>query len=521
MNDGASVAAGAAAPVLRPVWIVGVIGHRTLAAPAPLERVVTAQLEMLRAAAGARGGEIHLLCSVAAGTDLIAIRAARRLNLPVHLLLPLPDEEFFEDFADAPAALAEARAALAEARARLERDSVNIVLTSGGRPDCYFDTDVRIVESSDLVVAVWDGLQTDKLGGTAQLAALAEAMKKPVVQIHPATLAVTSARHDAAQWPPGDEQWDRLARMGIFAPDAAAATDEDRSRAIKNRLSTAANADAFDFRRAAQLLIILGALAGLAGLTHGILAKRVPGGVVTALQATQLVLSLLVLHRRWSITRSTLVDKWTNARIGAEIWRGLASSLPFTDPLRPTAGQLLPEWRRVAVSLGTLVNRYRQPHFARQAVPLAAFKDDYGRERLENQHKYYTRELGRSARWSRRLPAIARRCSQATPAFVVLAMLNRAAGLGWDNHPVGIIVVAVLPAFLPIIAAVADGLVSTFDHQRRQNRFSSIVLSLELLRTELKHLGTEDSVRKLVERCERLLLSEQVEWRHVTKKVKV
>ena len=100
-------------------------------------------------------------------------------------------------------------------------------------------------------------------------------------------------------------------------------------------------------------------------------------------------------------------------------------------------------------------------------------------------------------------------------------MVNRAAGLGWDNHPVGIIVVAVLPAFLPIIAAVADGLVSTFDHQRRQNRFSSVVLSLELLRAELKHLGTEDSVRKLVERCERLLLSEQVEWRHVTKKVKV
>ncbi|MBL9210091.1 MAG: SLATT domain-containing protein [Opitutaceae bacterium] len=508
-------------PVLRAVWIVGVLGHRRLSDPAGVETVLERELRSLAAAAKARGGEIHLLVSVAAGTDLVAIRVARRLGLPVHLLLPLPEQEFLTDFAGQPEALAEAKAALAEVRAHLDRDSVNIALTRGGRPECYFDTDVRLIESADVLIPVWDGLPTGNLGGTGEIVALGSALKKPMVTIHPTRLTVTVENFEPQTWPPFDAQWDWIVKQEIVAPAPDCTSDLARANLIRARLSKEARSDAFDFRKVAQLLIILSALGGLIGMTHGILAGRNPGHIVTVLQAVQFVLSLWALRERRRFTRAALVVKWTNARIGAEICRGLEAGLPFTDPLRPIAGNVMPEWRRFAVSFGILTNRHRQSQFARQPDPLIAFRDDYARERLENQEQYFAKELVKSSRRARRLPDIAKRCTQATPIFVAVAMLNRVAKLNWGASQWGLIVVTVLPAVLPIVAAVSDGLVSTFDHKRRSDRFKDTAHSLRLLRAELAHLRTEDSIRNLVDRAERLLLIEHLEWRYVTRRIKL
>jgi hypothetical protein len=513
--------ASESSPLLRAVWIVGVLGHRRLSNPAGVETVLERELRALDAAAKARGGEIHLLVSVAAGTDLLAIRVARRLDLPVHLLLPLAEDEFLEDFAEQPEALAEVKAAMAEVRAHLDRDSVNIALTRGGRPECYFDTDVRLVESADVLIPVWDGLPTGKLGGTGQLVALGSAQKKPTVFIHPTRLTVTVENFDPQTWPPFDAQWNWIVKQEIVAPAADCTSDLDRAKVIRARFSKEAQSDAFDFRQVAQLLIILSALGGLIGMTHGILAGRNPGHIVTVLQAVQFVLSLWALRERRRLTRAALVVKWTNARIGAEICRGLEAGLPFTDPLRPTAGNIMPEWRRFAVSFGILTNRHRQSRFARQPDPLMAFRDEYARERLENQEQYFAKELVKSSRRARRLPDIAKRCAQATPIFVAIAMLNRVAKLNLAANQWGLILVTVLPAVLPIVAAVSDGLVSTFDHKRRSDRFKDTAHSLRLLRAELTHLRTEDSIRNLVDRAERLLLIEHLEWRYVTRRIKV
>jgi len=511
----------ASSPVLRAVWIVGVLGHRRLSDPAGVETALEREFRSLAAAAKARGGEIQVLVSVAAGTDLVAIRVARRLGLPVHLLLPLAEEEFLTDFAGQPEVLAEVQAAIAEVRAHLDRDSVNIALTRGGRPECYFDTDVRLVESADVLLAVWDGQTTDNLGGTGQIVALGSAQKKPLVVIHPTRHTVTVENFEPQTWPPFDAQWNWIVEEEIVAPAPGCTSDLERANLIRARLSKEARSDAFDFRKVAQLLIILSALGGLIGMTHGILAGRNPGHVVTVLQAVQFVLSLWALRERRRFTRAALVVKWTNARIGAEICRGLEAGLPFTDPLRPIAGNVMPEWRRFAVSFGILTNRHRQSRFARQPDPLIAFRDEYGRERLENQEQYFAKELIKSSRRARRLPNIAKYCAQATPLFVAVAMLNRVAKLNWAANPWGLIVVTVLPAMLPIVAAVSDGLVSTFDHKRRSDRFKDTAHSLRLLRAELAHLRTEDSIRNLVDRAERLLLIEHLEWRYVTRRIKL
>lgn len=507
---------------IAPVWVVGVIGHRALE-PARIEPALERELAALARAVTQRDGELHVLVSAAAGTDLAAIRAARRLALPVHLLLPLEEAEFLADFGGDDLARAEARRALAEARANPQRDTVRIARTAGARPACYFDTDAQIVDSSDVMLMAWNGAPSDKLGGTAQLAALALALKKPIVHLDPSTLAVRRENLEPAAWPPADEHWQWLRGQGILTPTAEAinAGEATRAATVKTRLSQLARRHADMFRGAARTLIILSALSGLAGIAIAVIANHVTSEVVLALQAMQLVMLAWVLRTRWLLTRRTVLVQWTHARAAAEIWRGLAAALPFVDPFRPMVAETLPAWRRFAVSMGVLIFRSRQREIATATSPLAAFKAAYARERLEPQCDYYARELAKTARWGNLLPTLAKRCSFAAAVFVVLAMFDRAAGLDWTAHAWGVLLVVVLPALLPLLAAFAEGLASSFDLQRRHNRFHTTLAALRQHRDELPHLKTEGSVRHLVERTERLLLAEQAEWHAVTQKLKV
>jgi hypothetical protein len=513
------------APLLRPVWIIGVLGHRTLAQPGQVEARMESEMRRLVGEAARRGGELHVQVSADAGTDLLAIRVARTLGLPLHILLPLEQDEFFEGLTGHAGEIGEARAAIEEARAYRNGDTVQVAMTTGSKPDCYFDTDMRILETSDLLLTVWDGAATDKLGGVGQTAGLARAVRKPSIIIHPDTLAVTHESYRPETWPPSDEHWDLMASSGIFSGEAPAgsATDTDpgRSKLIKARMSELAKADAFDFRRTATRLIAVGALTGLVGLVAGILTTRTTRMASAGLYALQLLLSLWMLHRRWQLKRHSVVNQWANARIGAEIWRGLASSLPMADPLRPALANLMPEWRRFALSLGLLINRHRQTAFPRDAQGLDAFKKEYLGVRLKDQRTYFSKELERSAKWARHLPAIAKRCSQVVPVFTILALLNRVFSFSWTASPWGLLAFTILPAVLPLTASISDGMVSTFDHRRRSTRFRNILEVLGLLESELPHLRTEDSVRSLVRRTEELLLSEQGEWRMGTKKLNV
>jgi hypothetical protein len=518
-------AAPAEGPLLRPVWIIGVMGHRTLGQAAKVGAQLESELRRLMGEAARRGGELHVQVSADAGTDLLAIRAARSLGLPLHILLPLEEDEFFEGFKGHDGEIEEARAAIEEARAQRNGDTVQVAMTTGSKPDCYFDTDMRILETSDLLLTVWDGESTEKLGGVGQTAGLARAIRKPSIIIHPQTVAVIHESYRPETWPASDEHWDLLASSGIFSGKAPAgsATDTDlaRSKLIKARMSELARADAFDVRRTASRLIATGALTGLVGLIAGILTTRTTRYVSAALYAVQLLLALWMLLRRWQLKRHAVLTQWTNARIGAEIWRGLSSSLPMADPLRPAVASLMPEWRRFALSLGLLINRHRQTAFPRDEQGLDAFKKEYLGVRLKDQRTYFTKELERSAKWARHLPAIAKRCSQAVPFFTILALLNRVFSFSWTVSAWGLLAFTILPAVLPLTASISDGMVSTFDHRRRSTRFRNILDVLTLLESELPHLKTEDSVRGLVRRTEELLLSEQGEWRMGTKKLNV
>ncbi len=93
-------------PLITPVWIIGFTGHRPKDAPgrtsAELEHVaplIRGERKALQAKARAQAGRADFLCGAAAGADLIAAREATTLGMAVHIMLPMPENEFANDFA--------------------------------------------------------------------------------------------------------------------------------------------------------------------------------------------------------------------------------------------------------------------------------------------------------------------------------------------------------------------------------------------------------------------------------------
>jgi len=512
---------------LRPVWIAGVLGHRRLDDLPKLGACLAEQLRVLAAAAAARGGELHVYLSAAAGTDLLAIRAARALGLSVHILLPLDEEEFLEDFAGLPDWGAEARAALAEARAHPRRDSVEVAPTTGRRPGCYFDAAARIVEGADVVVAIWNGAAAAGVGGTGQTVPLARALGKPILRIDPATAGVERSGFPPETWPPADEKWDWL-QAAAAAPADGGETAEAPLPGIKARLSAIARQDSSDFRRRALLALQVTTVAGLLGLVNCLLTGRVAWTIPLAVTVAQSVLLVWIKVVKARLKRSRVNDDWIQARLGAEVWRGVVATHPIAGGLHPVAGRLLPEWRRFAVTIGIASQQLDRPLDPSRPTDLEQFKSGYA-GRLQAQLAHFEQQRDRSRRRTRWLPVVARACFLLAPLSVGLAILLRTAGkfsllsLNPDRmNSLGILIfTAVLPAALPLGAATATALVENFDHDRRASRYDEMVAWLRRSLAELPHLQTADSVRAFVDRCEESLLRENLEWAAAQKHVEI
>ncbi|HEY0662317.1 MAG TPA: hypothetical protein VGD21_13470 [Lysobacter sp.] len=153
--------------------VVGVTGHRHLrAAEIPvLQEQVRAFLIELQA----RYPDLPLvlLSSLAEGTDQLAAQVAFDLGLRVVAPLPMPAELYRDDFSDA------GRVALFEHQ-RQHADVLTLPLRPGSsleaiahpgpaRDQQYAQAGIFVSSHCHILLALWDGHDSDKLGGTAQV----------------------------------------------------------------------------------------------------------------------------------------------------------------------------------------------------------------------------------------------------------------------------------------------------------------------------------------------------------------
>jgi|SRR4051812_21262839 hypothetical protein len=120
-------------------------------------------------------GRVHkALSSLAAGSDQVFAGVALGLGIPVVAVVPL---DGYERFFEGPA--------LVTYRRLLDQCEL-IQLTCKVSPErAFFEAGKFIVDSCDLLFAVWDGASAEGLGGTGDVVGYAQHKRRPVVHINP------------------------------------------------------------------------------------------------------------------------------------------------------------------------------------------------------------------------------------------------------------------------------------------------------------------------------------------------
>jgi len=188
--------------MIQPRYLVAFSGHRKLGDPVVVVRAVREALGRLRARVEGVGGRLEFYGSVAYGADTLAVEAARELGIPVHLILPKavvmdpatgrpdPRKGFAADFWDGdPEAGGVFRAAdwgrtfrqIEDARAGANGGTLRVVPGGQIAPECYYEAGLQTLEAADVLLAVWDGVDSGKQGGTSHLLTVAAKTGKPRV----------------------------------------------------------------------------------------------------------------------------------------------------------------------------------------------------------------------------------------------------------------------------------------------------------------------------------------------------
>ena len=119
--------------------------------------------------------------SLAIGADQLFVSLVARRSGQIYAVIPFPDYE--RTFG--------AQNVGAYRRILATAISVEILQTPGTDEDAYLAAGRRVVELSDLMIAVWNGHPAKGKGGTADIVAYAAESSVPLIHINPADRTTT------------------------------------------------------------------------------------------------------------------------------------------------------------------------------------------------------------------------------------------------------------------------------------------------------------------------------------------
>jgi hypothetical protein len=155
---------------------IGITGHQRLEDPAAwpwVEEAVGRELDVA-------SDPVVVVTSLAVGADQLVARLGLVRGAAVHAVLPFAGIERTFAAEDLP-----------EYRRLVSQASVEILQTAGTDEDAYLAAGRRVVELSDVLIAVWDAKPAKGKGGTADIVPFAVASGVPVVHINPVERTIT------------------------------------------------------------------------------------------------------------------------------------------------------------------------------------------------------------------------------------------------------------------------------------------------------------------------------------------
>ncbi len=181
---------------------------------------VKAETEKLVTASDIYGKQkpvFYFISPLAEGSDRIAAKAALRNNIELQCILPLKKEDYKTDFKEYESKK-EFDSLLAKSTKVFELD---IEFTE--RSQSYLNAGEIVLQQSDLLLAIWDGTQNNKIGGTGNIVAQAKEKNVPVLWINsqaPHAITLLHKNDEFADW-----QSNLIpALKSILIPDDAAAS---------------------------------------------------------------------------------------------------------------------------------------------------------------------------------------------------------------------------------------------------------------------------------------------------------
>jgi len=148
---------------------LGVTGHRNIP-PSAIPHIRAEMMEII-----GRYAPITGLSSLAAGADQLFALSILKTGNRLHVLIPCKKYELTHQDADL----------LLYQRFLVQAENVEMFPFELPCEEAFFYAGQRLVDHSDLLIAVWDGKRADGVGGTADVVAYARKSDKPVTVIWP------------------------------------------------------------------------------------------------------------------------------------------------------------------------------------------------------------------------------------------------------------------------------------------------------------------------------------------------
>jgi hypothetical protein len=475
--------------VLPSVLAIGFTGHRALADETASRGQIVRLLTELKTGAP---GIVCGISSIAAGADLLFAESCLELGLPLRVLLPMPAEDFRADF-DAPT--------WARAERVLEHAiSTDVTGRTGDREALYYECGVQTVVQSNVMIALWDGEPPQGLGGTQQIVTFAKAEGRPVFWIHSRTGAVERVNCEHALEP--DAELEFLNALPESPGATAPVAPVDVVHAWFRKLDANATLAAPHVRRIAALPILCTAAASI----FGTIASIAHGSVLWLAISTALGLVAVALSVFTKIQRRQM--RWARIRTAAEICRSSLAFWKAPGPYTLVGPEAVPELAGLLASL----NFVKTSAGAGRDTPIDAFREEYRRDRIQGQLRYFSRYADVAQRKARRYGIVTTVCIAAALAANVWTLVDKAAlaeltPAQWKPA------LELTGTVLFQIATIIGALLAMNDYNRRRQRYREMQRLLERWDRQLQVAATWSVLLQIAGRVERALLAEIIEWR--------
>jgi hypothetical protein len=471
------------------VLAIGFTGHRLL----PDEAKSGEQIfKFLREKKEETPGVVFGISSVAVGGDLLFAEACIQLGLPLRVLLPMPMEQFRDDFDESTWKRVE----------EVLRRAMSIEVTGGdqSRDARYYECGIETVLQSRVLLALWDGEPSRGLGGTEQIFSFAKVEGRPIVWIHSQTGAIQRFNDETEILE--DAELDFLNSLPETNQNPSINTPGDLARAWFQKIDMNATHASPMVRRlaaipilctaAASVLSTVGTLAGGSALWVGIGAGL--GFTVGALPA------VLKLHHRAVL--------WARIRTATEICRSNLAFWKTPKPYNAIGSEIVPELSGMLMSLNFL----KMSDGSERNVDLEEFKQNYREGRIQGQLDFFLKSATRSEKK-------AKQYQYAITASIGIALV---ANIWMLVSVLGVKGISPFPwnQILPLsgsvffqLATIAGAMLVVNDYERRRTRYRELHHLLEEWDKQLEFARTWPVVIRIAEMVEKALLAEVIEWR--------